>query len=87
MTVPTSLMYQEALSAGDCVARQLAQATTEMEASIAAFERERAQWQSSRSDDSQRKIDEQFLESVSDPELRQAFKKLLKSYSRRRGQG
>jgi predicted nucleic acid-binding Zn ribbon protein len=32
------------------------------------------------------KIDEQFLESVSDPELRQAFKKLLKSYSRRRGQ-
>jgi predicted nucleic acid-binding Zn ribbon protein len=32
------------------------------------------------------KIDHQFLESVSDPELRQAFKKLLKSYSRRRGQ-
>jgi hypothetical protein len=30
------------------------------------------------------KIDEQFLESVSDPELRQAFKRLLKSYSRRR---
>ena len=36
--------------------------------------------------DQQPKIDEQFLESVSDPELRQAFKKLLKSYSRRRGQ-
>jgi predicted nucleic acid-binding Zn ribbon protein len=36
--------------------------------------------------DSERKIDQQFLESVSDPELRQAFKKLLKSYSRRRGQ-
>jgi predicted nucleic acid-binding Zn ribbon protein len=32
------------------------------------------------------KIDPKFLESVSDPELRQAFKKLLKSYSRRRGQ-
>ena len=31
-------------------------------------------------------IDQQFLESVSDPELRQAFIKLLKSYSRRRGQ-
>ena len=25
MTVPTSLMYQEALSAGDCIAQQLAQ--------------------------------------------------------------
>jgi hypothetical protein len=37
--------------------------------------------------DEEPKIDEQFLESVSDPELRQAFKKLLKSYSRRRGQG
>jgi predicted nucleic acid-binding Zn ribbon protein len=36
--------------------------------------------------DQEPKIDEQFLESVSDPELRQAFKKLLKSYSRRRGQ-
>ena len=32
------------------------------------------------------KIDSQFLESVSDPELRQAFKRLLKSYSRRRMQ-
>ena len=32
------------------------------------------------------KVDPQFLESVSDPELRQAFKKLLKSYSRRRMQ-
>ena len=32
------------------------------------------------------KIDPQFLDSVSDPELRQAFKKLLKSYSRRRPQ-
>jgi predicted nucleic acid-binding Zn ribbon protein len=32
------------------------------------------------------KTDPQFLESVSDPELRQAFKKLLKTYSRRRGQ-
>ena len=37
--------------------------------------------------DQEPKIDQQFLESVSDPELRQAFKKLLKSYSRRRGQG
>jgi hypothetical protein len=36
--------------------------------------------------DQEPKIDEQFLESVSDPELRQAFRKLLKSYSRRRGQ-
>ena len=36
--------------------------------------------------DQEPKIDEQFLESVSDPELRQAFKKLLKSYSRRRSQ-
>ena len=36
--------------------------------------------------DEQPKIDPPFLESVSDPELRQAFKKLLKSYSRRRGQ-
>ena len=32
------------------------------------------------------KIDPQFLDSVSDPQLRQAFKKLLKSYSRRRPQ-
>jgi predicted nucleic acid-binding Zn ribbon protein len=29
-------------------------------------------------------IDETFLESVSDPEIRQAFKKLLKSFSRRK---
>jgi predicted nucleic acid-binding Zn ribbon protein len=36
--------------------------------------------------DQEPKMDEQFLESVSDPELRQAFRKLLKSYSRRRGQ-
>lgn len=36
--------------------------------------------------DQEPRIDEQFLESVSDPELRQAFKKLLRSYSRRRGQ-
>ena len=36
--------------------------------------------------DQEPKIDQQFLESVSDPELRQAFIKLLKSYSRRRGQ-
>ena len=36
--------------------------------------------------DQEPKIDPQFLESVSDPEIRQAFKKLLKSYSRRRGQ-
>jgi hypothetical protein len=36
--------------------------------------------------DQEPKIDQQFLESVSDPELRQAFKKLLNSYSRRRGQ-
>jgi predicted nucleic acid-binding Zn ribbon protein len=28
-------------------------------------------------------MDQQFLESVADPELRQAFKKLFKSYSRR----
>jgi predicted nucleic acid-binding Zn ribbon protein len=36
--------------------------------------------------DQEPKIDQQFLESVSDPELRQAFRKLLNSYSRRRGQ-
>ena len=36
--------------------------------------------------DQEPKIDQQFLESVSDPELRQAFRKLLTSYSRRRGQ-
>jgi hypothetical protein len=36
--------------------------------------------------DQEPKIDQQFLDSVSDPELRQAFKKLLKSYSRRRRQ-
>ena len=36
--------------------------------------------------DQEPKIDQQFLESVSDPELRQAFVRLLKSYSRRRGQ-
>jgi predicted nucleic acid-binding Zn ribbon protein len=34
--------------------------------------------------DQEPKIDQQFLDSVSDPELRQAFKKLVKSYSRRR---
>ena len=28
-------------------------------------------------------VDQQFLETVADPELRQAFKRLLKSYSRR----
>jgi hypothetical protein len=33
--------------------------------------------------DQEPKIDQQFLESVSDPEIRQAFKRLLKSYSRR----
>ena len=36
--------------------------------------------------DQEPKIDPQFLESVTDPEIRQAFRKLLKSYSRRRGQ-
>jgi len=30
------------------------------------------------------KIDEQFLDSVEDPELREAFKKLLRSYARRK---
>jgi hypothetical protein len=29
-------------------------------------------------------IDEQFLDAVEDPEIRQAFKKLLRSYARRR---
>ena len=29
-------------------------------------------------------LDEQFLESVKDPEIRQAFTKLLKSYARRK---
>lgn len=29
-------------------------------------------------------VDESFLDSIADPEIRQAFKKLLKSYSRRR---
>jgi predicted nucleic acid-binding Zn ribbon protein len=29
-------------------------------------------------------LDEQFLESIQDPEIRQAFKRLLNSYSRRR---
>jgi hypothetical protein len=33
--------------------------------------------------DQERKVDQQFLETVTDPELRQAFKRLLKSYSRR----
>jgi hypothetical protein len=33
--------------------------------------------------DQEPKIDQQFLESVSDPEIRQSFKRLLKSYSRR----
>jgi predicted nucleic acid-binding Zn ribbon protein len=33
--------------------------------------------------DQELRIDQQFLESVADPELRQAFKRLLKSYSRR----
>jgi hypothetical protein len=33
--------------------------------------------------DQEPKVDQQFLETVSDPELRQAFKRLLKSYSRR----
>jgi hypothetical protein len=42
----------------------LTRATAQLEASITAFERERAQWQSSRSDDTQRKIDEQFLQVV-----------------------
>ena len=36
--------------------------------------------------DEEPKIDPKFLDSVTDPELRRAFKKLLKSYSRRRGQ-
>jgi predicted nucleic acid-binding Zn ribbon protein len=33
--------------------------------------------------DQESKIDQQFLESMTDPELRQAFKRLIKSYSRR----
>jgi hypothetical protein len=33
--------------------------------------------------DHERKVDQQFLETVTDPELHQAFKRLLKSYSRR----
>lgn len=33
--------------------------------------------------DQESKVDQQFLETVADPELRQAFKRLLKSYSRR----
>jgi hypothetical protein len=33
--------------------------------------------------DQEPKIDQQFLETITDPELRQAFKRLLKSYSRR----
>lgn len=33
--------------------------------------------------DQERKVDQQFLETVTDPDLRQAFKRLLKSYSRR----
>ena len=33
--------------------------------------------------DQEPKIDQQFLETVTDPEIRQAFKRLLKSYSRR----
>jgi hypothetical protein len=33
--------------------------------------------------DQEPKVDQQFLETVADPELRQAFKRLLKSYSRR----
>ena len=32
-------------------------------------------------------LDEQFLESVTDPEIRQAFKKLLRSYARRKQKG
>jgi hypothetical protein len=32
-------------------------------------------------------INEAFLDSISDPEIRQAFKKLLKSYSRRKQSG
>ena len=35
----------------------------------------------------QRTIDEQFLDSINDPEIKQAFKKLLKSYSRRKQSG
>lgn len=35
----------------------------------------------------QRAIDEQFLDSIKDPEIKQAFKKLLKSYSRRKQGG
>jgi hypothetical protein len=33
--------------------------------------------------DQEPKIDQQFLETINDPELRQSFKRLLKSYSRR----
>jgi predicted nucleic acid-binding Zn ribbon protein len=32
-------------------------------------------------------IDETFLESITDPEIKQAFKKLLKTYSRRKQSG
>jgi len=37
-----------------------------------------------RSDSAARVIEESFLESIGDPELKQAFKKLLKSYARRK---
>jgi hypothetical protein len=33
---------------------------------------------------SEYRIDEAFLESIKDPEIKQAFKKLLKSFSRRK---
>ncbi len=46
------------------LALQLAQATANMEANIAAFERQRASWQTSQNDDAQRTIDEQFLQAV-----------------------
>ncbi len=39
------------------------------------------------SESSQHTIDEQFLDSIKDPDIKQAFKKLMKSYSRRKQSG
>jgi predicted nucleic acid-binding Zn ribbon protein len=39
------------------------------------------------SEPAQHTMDEEFLESIQDPEIKQAFKKLLKSYSRRKQSG
>jgi hypothetical protein len=39
------------------------------------------------SESPQQPIDEQFLDSLTDPDIKQAFKKLLKSYARRKQSG